>query len=141
MKLYHGTDNKNVEKILQNGFQTKRSGAWALGRGIYFTPDINEAANYGDSILEVEVEDEIIEEEILDLGDNGHDLEELKNKANNYEYAQDYKDEGDKIVSYVIEELMLCGIKFNFDVGVHICFFNVDGLFENGDIKEVVLND
>lgn len=54
--LYHGSDPKNYESILKHGFDMSLTGkGWGLtyGKGIYMTPDINEAKVYsgGEKIL------------------------------------------------------------------------------------------
>ena len=46
--LYHGTDEKNIKPIMENGFSltTNKVNGAAYGEGIYFTPDIKFAMKY-----------------------------------------------------------------------------------------------
>jgi|GEM_PF-5062198 hypothetical protein len=138
MKLYHGTTKEYAQKILENNFSIKRSGSWILGSGVYFTPDLECAERYGETILAVDVDEDIIETEILDLDATDHTLDGITEKAQINEYSNQYKTEGDRIASYVIEELMFYGLKADFKEGTHICLFSIDGIIEKEDIKEVI---
>jgi hypothetical protein len=46
--LYHGTDEKNIKPIMENGFSltTNKVNGAVYGEGIYFTPDIKFAMKY-----------------------------------------------------------------------------------------------
>ena len=139
MKLYHGTTKEYAQKILENNFTIKSSGSWVLGSGIYFTPNIECAKRYGETILAVDIDEDILEE-ILDLDATDHTLDEIIIEASKNEYSSQYKSEGDRITSYVVEELMFFGLKADFKEGTHICLFSIDGIIEKEDIEEVVKN-
>lgn len=59
MKLYHGTSIENKEKILEEGFKTTYGN---YGECLYLAVDKDLAYDYGDEIIEVEIEDEFIKE-------------------------------------------------------------------------------
>ena len=139
MKLYHGTTKEYAQKILENNFSIKRSGSWILGSGVYFTTDFECAERYGETILAVDVDEDVLEE-ILDLDATDHTLDEIIIEASKNEYSSQYKSEGDRITSYVVEELMFFGLKADFKEGTHICLFSIDGIIEKEDIEEVVKN-
>ena len=105
MKLYHGTTEEYAGRILESGFMVKTSGSWMLGSGVYLTPDLECAKRYGETILEVDIEEDILEE-ILDLDNSEYTLDGIKQEANHNEFSSQYKYEGDKIASYILEELM-----------------------------------
>lgn len=52
MKLYHGTSYKNALSILANGFDFNRAGenyGLTYGKGIYFSPNYDEAKFYAEN--------------------------------------------------------------------------------------------
>ena len=54
MELYHGTSIENAESILRNGFSidfTGKNWGTTLGDGIYFTPNKENVATYGNVVL------------------------------------------------------------------------------------------
>lgn len=62
MILYHGTNNNSADNILLHGFNLDNCGTGfgsTFGNGIYFTPDINIAKCYGNTILKIKINDNI----------------------------------------------------------------------------------
>ena len=134
MKLYHGTTEEYAERILESGFMVKTGRSWGMGSGVYLTPDLECAKKYGETILEVDIKEDVLEE-ILDLDNSEYTLDGIRQEANHNEFSRQYKYEGDKIASYVLEELMYFGLKAQFYEGNHICFFSLDELIEKENIK------
>jgi len=55
MLLYHGTNYK--QKILDSGFKLRNGEVQRFGKGIYLTPDKNEALGFGKDIITVQIPD------------------------------------------------------------------------------------
>ena len=51
MKLYHGTDSKNIDSILREGLRPNNIGI------VYLSPKFGQAKRWGNVILEVETGD------------------------------------------------------------------------------------
>lgn len=59
MKLFHGTNNK--QSIIKNGFNPHHKfNGHHFGNGIYLTDNKNEALNYGQELIECEIEDNLL---------------------------------------------------------------------------------
>ena len=60
MKAYHGTSATNAKNILEYGFSLDYYRAISLGKGIYLSKDAKKCAEYGECILEVEIDERSI---------------------------------------------------------------------------------
>lgn len=60
MNLYHATSEESHLNILRNGFDINLSDKQRWGKAIYFTDDIDYALSFGDKIININIQDDLI---------------------------------------------------------------------------------
>ncbi|MGM1044826.1 MAG: hypothetical protein ACQEXX_01630 [Bacillota bacterium] len=66
--VYHGTSSEDSEKIIRDGFSLDFSYKDTKGKGVYLTSKLEKTREYGDVVLEVEIEkDSILVTELSEI--------------------------------------------------------------------------